>query len=98
MLLRSDGLLHTLLKRELEKGTSSANTLRPALLGYHRANQPGSPASSIPKEFSPCWLGYRTPLSDHGLEFPAGTRAGFAKATAHTHGIGVRWRSLCGSR
>jgi hypothetical protein len=30
---------------------------------------------------------------DHGLEFPAGTRAGFAKATARTHGTGRRRRN-----
>ena len=92
--LRDSGdWLPTLPKRGPNKRLLNVNTSRPGVRGRPLANRPGSRVRSIPKKFSPCLLGYRTPLFEPGSEFPAGMLAGFARAAARIHGIGRPLRS-----
>ena len=71
----------------------NVNTQKPAVRGRSLANQPGSQVRSIPKRFSLCLLGYRTPLFEHGSGCLAGMQGASAGATAHIHGIGKFWRN-----
>src|ERR1019366_925554 len=72
-------------------------THRRARLGTHRSNQLGLRVKCSLKKSSHCLRTFRHPPFDQGLEFPAGTRAGFAKATARIHGTGWRWRNSLAS-
>ena len=56
--------------------------------GTNRRSQLGSQAKCFCKKSSRFSRALRHPPFDHGLEFPGGTRAGFAKATARIHAIG----------
>jgi hypothetical protein len=62
--------------------------------GTHRSNQLGLRAKYSRNESSRYSRVFQHQPFDHGLEFPAGTRAGFAKATVRIHGTGWRWRDL----
>ena len=89
-----DALLGIPRKRLPKKRQRTVSTRRRGLLGIPRSNRHGSRGRCFRKKFS---QHLRTPQlrpSQSGLEFPAGTRVGFAKATARIRGIGRRWRSL----
>jgi hypothetical protein len=64
----------------------------------HRSNQLGLRAKCSRKKSNHCSRAFQHPSFDHGLEFRAGTQAGFVRATAHIGGIGWRLRNLSAFR
>ena len=90
---RAAQIVADLLERLIDrKGT--ARTRKRGLLGIPRCKRRGSPARSFLTKLSHCLRKPRFRPSRDGLGFHAGTRAGFAKATALIHGTGRRWRNL----
>jgi len=80
-------------KRLPKKRQRIASTRRRGLLGIPRSNRHGSPNRRFRRKFSQhLRKPQRRPLQS-GLEYRAGTRVGFAKATARIHGTGWRWRN-----
>src|SRR5213080_3865886 len=61
--------------------------------GMHPASQLGSRAKCFRKKSNRCLRMLQPPLFDHGLAFPVGTQAGFARAIDRMHDTGKHWRN-----
>ena len=85
--------LHAARKLVLNMWPRGDGTHKRARNGMHRGNQLGLRANCSRNKSSRYLRTFQHLRFGHGLEFPAGTRVGFVKATARIHGTGWRWRN-----
>src|SRR5208282_5469359 len=93
MLPDLDGSRDILPQRSQRNRRLSVSMRKRDLPGHRRASLHGSQVKHICRKFNPYSRECRAQLLRHGLEFPVGTRVGFAKATIRTRGIGRSWRN-----
>jgi hypothetical protein len=79
-------------KRSQRKRRLSVSMRKRDPPGHQRGSPHGSQFKCICRKFNLCSLECRAQLLRHGLEFPAGTRVGFAKAIDRTQGTGLGWQ------
>jgi hypothetical protein len=84
--------LHAARKLVLNTWPRGDGTHRHARHGTRRRSRLGSRAKGSRNKSSRCSRALQPLLFGNGLEFPGGTRVGFAKATALIHGTGWHWR------
>jgi hypothetical protein len=72
-------------------------TQKQFLHGTNQCNPLGLPAKCSSNKSSRCSLAFQHPRFVHRSTFLAGTRLGFAKATARIRDIGLRWLVWLGS-